>query len=124
MPKQAKKPQKRNSQQLRPRKTLSRETRSTEALTIGWMLMVVTALVCELGCLASRGFVGANSEHPLAILNVILLLASVIIGVGILLLTPVVIKARRDPPPRAIVVFSLLVGAAPWALIVFQIANS
>jgi hypothetical protein len=42
----------------------------------------------------------------------------------VLLLTPVVIKIRCDPPPRAIIVFSVVVGSAPWALIVFQMANS
>ena len=118
MPKQAKKPHKRNSKQ-----PPSRETRSTEALTIGWMLMVVTALLCELGFMATRGFAAANSAGSLTVLTVLLLLASVIIGLGVLLLTPVVIKVRRDPPPRAIVIFSLLVGAAPWVLIVFQMAN-
>ena len=119
MPKQAKKLPKRNAKPPR-----SRETRSTDALTIGWMLMVLTALVCELGFLAARGFAGPESEGSLAVLMVLLLFASTVIGLGVLLLTPVVLKVRRDPPPRAIVVFSVVVGAAPWALIVFQIANS
>ncbi|HUY89792.1 MAG TPA: hypothetical protein VMV10_13745 [Pirellulales bacterium] len=119
MPKQAKKPRKRNAKQPR-----SRETRSTDALTIGWMLMVFTALVCEIAFMATRGFAGADSEGSLAVLTVVLLLASVVIGLGVLLLTPVVIKIRRDPPPRAIIIFSVVVGIAPWALIVFQMANS
>lgn len=119
MTKQAKKAQKRNAKQGR-----SRESRSTDALTIGWMLMVMTALVCELGFLAARGFAGAESGGSMAVLMLLLLLASTIIGLGVLLLTPVVIKIRRDPPPRAIIVFSVVVGMAPWALIVFQMANS
>ena len=119
MPKQAKKTQKRNAKHAR-----SRESRSTDALTIGWMLMVMTALVCELGFLAARAFADAESGGSLAVLMLLLLLASTIIGLCVLLLTPVVIKIRRDPPPRSIIIFSVLVGIAPWALIVFQMANS
>jgi len=119
MPKQAKKPLKRNAKPPR-----SRETRSIDALTIGWMLMVFTTLVCEIGFVATRAFAGADAEGMLAVLMGMLSFASVVIGLGVLLLTPVVIKARRDPPPRGVILFSVAVGVAPWALIVFQMANS
>jgi hypothetical protein len=119
MPKQAKKPSKRNAKSPR-----SRETRSTDALTIGWMLMVMTTLACEVGFLATRGIAGPESEGSWAVLMAMLLFASTVIGLGALVLTPVVVKVRRDPPPRGVIIFSVVVGIAPWALIMFQMANS
>jgi predicted phage tail protein len=119
MPKHANKHRRRGEKQAR-----AAETRSADVLTVGWMLMVFTALVCECGFLATRWLAGAETGGTWAVLMVLLLFASTVIGVCVLLLTPVVIKARRTPPPSAVVVFSVLVGAAPWVIIVFQMMNS
>ncbi|HXT59030.1 MAG TPA: hypothetical protein VN699_10350 [Pirellulales bacterium] len=100
------------------------ETRSADVLTVGWMLVVFTALVCEVGFFATRWFAGGDAGGTWAMLMALLLFASTVIGFVALLLTPVVIKARRTPPPNPVVVFSVLVGAAPWVIIVIQMMNS
>ncbi|HEV7223880.1 MAG TPA: hypothetical protein VGN42_14325 [Pirellulales bacterium] len=119
MPKHASKHRRRGEKQPR-----AAETRSADALTVGWMLVVSTTLACEVGFLATRWFAGGEAGGTWAVLMALLLFASTVIGLVALLLTPVVIKARRQPPPNPIVVFSVLVGAAPWIIIVMQMMNS
>jgi hypothetical protein len=101
-----------------------RESRSAEVLTIGWMLMVLTALVCELGFLLAQWLAAGQTEGAWAVLMALLLFASTVIGLFILLLTPVVIKSRRTPPPQRIIAFAVIVGAAPLAIIVLQLMSA
>ncbi len=119
MTKQIKKRQKRAES-----RAVSRENRSVETLTVGWMLMVFTAMVCEVGFLIAQWLAGADAESPWVVLMAVLLFASTLIGLFILVLTPVVIRSRRTPPPRGITVFSVVVGALPLAIIVWQLMNS
>jgi predicted phage tail protein len=119
MPKHASKHRRHGEKQPR-----SAETRSADVLTVGWMLIVFTTLVCEIGFLTTRWLAGAEAGGNWAVLMALLLFASTVIGLVALLLTPVVIKARRTPPPNAVVVFSVLVGAAPWVIIVVQMMDS
>jgi hypothetical protein len=75
------------------------------------MLTVLTALLCEVGSVAAVALRGLG--EGLALLGAYLLFAAVIIGAISLLLAVVVLRLRRQPPPRGITVFALVVGAAP-----------
>lgn len=90
-------------------------TRSVEALTIGWMMMVFTALACELIALLSWLYLVQVDRQAAAIQLMcnLFIFAAAVIGLFSLLVCPVVLRSRRVPPPRSIVVFSLVVGFAP-----------
>jgi len=102
----------------RPPTPAAGEDRSVEALTIGWMLSVMTTLVCELGFTAARVvLLLVDRDAPwIATLAGVLLFAAAVVGLVSLLLAWAVVKMRREPPPRGILVFALVVGAAPLAM--------
>jgi hypothetical protein len=89
--------------------------RSVETLTIGWMLMVFTTLACEVIAALAYWYVMQfdRQAETVDLLSHLLLFAACLIGLLSLLLCPVVLRARRVPPPRAVVVFSLVVALAP-----------
>ena len=99
----------------RPSPTAPSDDRSVEALTIGWMLCVMTTLVCELGLAAARIYLLTvdSDARWIAALAAMLLFAAALIGLISLLLAWAVVKMRREPPPRGILVFAVVVGAAP-----------
>jgi hypothetical protein len=91
------------------------DNRSVEALTVGWMLCVMTTLVCELGFAAARTYLLAVDRDArwIAALAAMLLFAAAVIGLISLFLAWAVVKMRREPPPLGILVFALVVGAVP-----------
>jgi hypothetical protein len=107
----------------RSRRPATGESRTADVATIGWMLMVITALVCELGFAVARWFASAEPDGPLDVLAQLLLFAAAVIGLISLIAAPLAIKSRREPPPRGITVFALLVGAAPLAIMVAQMVR-
>lgn len=96
------------------------DLRSVEVLTIGWMLMVITTLVCELGFVAVR-MGRPQPDSSLAILSSLLLFAALVIGLLALLITPVVLRSRRVPPPQAITVVAVVVALAPVAMVAYDL---
>jgi len=102
------------------RRRVTSESRTADVATIGWMLTVMTTLACELGFAAAHWFASANPDGPLEMFSQLLLFAAGVIGFISLLAAPVAIKSRREPPPRGITVFALLVGAAPLAIMMVQ----
>ena len=106
----------------RPRRAQALENPAAHFLTVAWMLMVMTTLVCELLSGASHLYViEVNRQATLMeTLSWLLLFAAFVIGFFSLIVFPVVIKARREVPPRPIVAFALLVGAAPIVVIALQ----
>ena len=104
----------------RTRSHAADEPRTVEVLTIGWMLMVVTTLICEVGSAASR-FAPGIDEGPLQMLSELLLFAALVIGFIGLLITPVVLRSRRAPPPAGIVAFAVVVTAAPFVMVAVEV---
>ena len=101
------------------------ESRRVEVLTVGWSMMVLMTLFCEIG---AAGAVWYRHSHPEAqaaeALAALLLLETLVVGVLLLALTPVVVRSRREKPPRGIVVLALVVGAVPLVgLAVWYIAT-
>ena len=106
----------------RPKRAQALENPSAHFLTVAWMLMVMTTLVCELISGASHLYV-SKINHKAALLETLsglLLFAAFIVGFFSLIVFPVVIKARREMPPRPIIAFALVVGAAPIVAIALQ----
>lgn len=100
-----------------------RESRTTEVLTIGWMLTVFTTLVCELGFAVTQWFSPAEGGM-LRVLSGMMLFAALVIGFLSLLLTAVTARSRREPPPRGITVFAVVVGAAPMLIMVAHLLQA
>jgi hypothetical protein len=98
------------------------DSRSVEMLTVGWMLMVVTTLVCEVGSGIAHWYVAKINPRAqmIDVLSGLLLFAAFVIGFLLLLLSPVIIKGRRTPPPRGVIVFAVVVGIAPLLVVLFQ----
>lgn len=110
------------SKQGRKQKKGSSETAAADTATIFWMLTVFTTLLCELGWAGARLYVAwvDSAAERMQLLGALLLLAAVVIGISALIMTPIVLRARRVPPPRGIVVFALLTAALPLLLVVVQ----
>ncbi len=97
-----------------------REGGPLEPLTVGWMLSVLTALACAAGALTVTWFVRAGEGAArIALLGDLLAFAGFIIGCISLILTAVVIKVRREPPPAPVSIFAVLAGVASVVVALF-----
>lgn len=101
------------------------ESRRVEVLTVGWSMMVLMTLICEIG---AAGAIWYSHSHPEAqaagAVSAVLLLETLLVGVLMLVLTPVVVRVRQEKPPRGIVVFAVVVGATPLVgMAVWMIAS-
>jgi hypothetical protein len=102
----------------------SSESQAAEAATIGWMLCVLTATVCELGVVAARLYFAWHPDATvIGTAGELLLFASAIIGAVTLALIPVVYKARRVKPPTAVTAFVVGVGLIPWLILLRQLLS-
>jgi hypothetical protein len=95
-------------------------SRPIEVLTIGWMLTVVTTLVCELAFVLVRSM-NRTGQPSLSMLAGLLLFAALVSGLVVLVMTPVVLRGRRQPPPRAVTIVSLVIAAAPLVLVALEV---
>ncbi|HVU89364.1 MAG TPA: hypothetical protein VHD36_18700 [Pirellulales bacterium] len=95
---------------------------TVEFVTVAWMLSVMTALVCELGFVAARAFLLlVNGEVPaIRALAAMLFFAALVVGLVSLGLMVIVMRMRRDPPPRGIVAFAAVVGVLPVAALLVR----
>lgn len=91
-----------------------------EALTIGWMLTVVTTFVCETAFVLVRSLNRA-AQPSLTMLAGLLLFAALVTGIVVLIMTPVVLRGRRHAPPRPVTIVSLLIGAAPLVMVALDV---
>jgi hypothetical protein len=110
---------KRKAKQARP--AVSSETRVADAMTVGWMLTVMTALVCQAGLIGVRAFEHYQPDiDALPVLGELLLLAALVFGVTSLVLAPIVLRLRRTPVPPGITIFAVAVGLTPLAVVVWR----
>lgn len=97
------------------------ETLTAEGVTVAWMLSAMGTGATELVALLSMA---ALAYEPIAlslperadVLPWLLLFVAVITGTITLVLTPLVLRRRRTPPPSAIVNFAIFVGVVAWTL--------
>jgi len=110
----------RRKEHARPaRAALPSESRAAEALTIGWLLAVLTAGLCELGGALALALRELGPGIELA--GHYLFFVALVMGATSLILAAGVFKSRRVPPPRGITVVGLVVGAAPFVVLLLQI---
>lgn len=111
-------------QQKSPAKD-SVEAPTTEFLTIGWLLTVMTTLVCEVGYFVVMMLLSSQPDMQwLELLAGVLMFAALVIGLASLGLLLLVRRMRKSPPPTPIVAFSLLVGLVPIVVAITRALRS
>lgn len=106
------------------RAAMPAETRAADAVTVGWMLCVVTALICNVGAMVVRWALSDYSDHiNLQVLFALLAFSALVAGTLSLCLLPVVLRTRRVPPPPGIIVFAIVVGVMPLLTLVIGMAR-
>jgi hypothetical protein len=109
-------PQKPNKKRRNPPSGPPDEPRAVEAITAIWVLVIANTLLCLLGSAATQGYVNWRPDAgAVFVLSRLLLLAALVLGVVLLLLTILVLKLRRQRPPLGVTVFAVLVGITPIA---------
>lgn len=104
---------------LRPVKA-SAESRLSEVSTVGWMLSVMTALVCQLVALTVWAVFQGRADSERALIFVRYLhFSAIVMGLTSLGLVAVVLKVRRQAPPRSILIFAVVVALAPLVALLF-----
>lgn len=117
---QTKKQRPKKSPEVRPNAGTG-ETRLADFFTVGWLLTVMMTCLCEVGAFALgvwlRNSAGGTSFE---LLRGILLFAAVILGLVTIILTAIVWRLRRVPPPLGVTLFAVVVAVVPILTIVIQ----
>lgn len=92
----------------------SPDERVVDFLTVGWMLAVMTTLACEIAEALGRWYLATHPDaESMVYLTTMLSFSATVVGLFALGLLAVVWKMRKVPPPRGIVVFSVVVCVLP-----------
>lgn len=126
----AKKPKKQKS---KPRQDLGAteinpdtgEDRRGEAATVAWMLTMLATTASNALALVAALIVPtlvANTEQPglAPLLPRLLLFIAAVTGAVCVVLTPLVYRFRRTPPPEAITAFGLIISVLPVLILFWQ----
>ena len=97
-----------------------------EAITVAWMLtMLATTGADVLLAIAAVLFapIASQAKDPrlAPMLPQVMLLIASICGIVCLLLTPVVYRFRRDPPPLTITVFGVIASIVPLLIVAWRV---
>jgi hypothetical protein len=114
-----KKKKKREAKQGRS-PALDAESQGAEVMTVAWMISILSVAVCDFGAGITRLFLDSDLQ-TLGLLSGVLYFAALTIGLISLILLPIVLKSRRVPPPRGLVVFGVAVSVIPWIALVVQL---
>ena len=98
----------------------SRESPTAIAVTVGWMLSILSTFVGQLVVLTGTMVECLNllSEKATMLLNM-LAATTIVTGLVAMLVTPVALKLRKVPPPRSVLVVAMVMGVLP--LICWQV---
>lgn len=96
------------------------EDRRAEAVTVAWMLSMLATTAADVMAMAMFAFLplifaeagGEEGMSPLVFPRLLLLIAACT-GTVCVILTPLVYRFRRVPPPPVVTLFGLIVGIAP-----------
>ncbi len=92
----------------------SAEAPTTEVLTIGWLLTVMTTLVCEVAYFIAMLILRRQADLQwLALLAGVLMFAALVVGLTSVGLLVLVHRLRKSQPPTPIVACSLFIGLTP-----------
>lgn len=93
---------------------MSSESPLADFLTVGWMLAVMTTLLCELGAvIATVALQRLPDSRPLQSLVDVLLFAALVVGLAAVAFLPILRQLRKTGPPKPIAWLALTVGLAP-----------
>jgi RsiW-degrading membrane proteinase PrsW (M82 family) len=102
-----------------PTRQRTAETRAVEFLTVGWMVSMMTTLVCLVVFAILRFYLSLREEsEPAAVMAGLALFAGSVAGVVTLALAAIVVRKRREKPPRGVVWFAVAVGMTPLVIVV------
>jgi hypothetical protein len=95
---------------------------AADGLTVVWMTTFMTGIITEVSAFAIRAYVrfGDPSAKLLGMLSSYLLLTAALVGIFLIILTPIVVRRGRSNPPMAVVVAAYVVGAIPLLAMVLQ----
>jgi hypothetical protein len=100
------------------------ETQAADAITVLWLLLALTALVCEVSWGAARWYLTHHPEGQGAVaIHFLLALTALATGGLVLLLVPVVLKVRQQAPPPSITMATIAIGAAPYMALLVLLAQ-
>ncbi len=88
--------------------------------TVGWMLATLATLLGTLLVTVLYLFAPAERSSLLPLMANYLLLACCITGAVALLATPLVYRIRADRPPPLIVAAVVVIGLAPWTILLLS----
>jgi RsiW-degrading membrane proteinase PrsW (M82 family) len=97
------------------------ETRAVEFLTVGWMVSMMTTLVCLAVFAILRFYMSLRGDsEPLALMAGLALFAGSVTGVLTLALAAIVVRKRREKPPRGVVWFAVAAGTIPLVIVLVE----
>lgn len=106
----------------RPRKPAARRPRdddpdaspAVEAVTALWATSTLTVAGADLAAALTRLYYASNpGAEKIGLLSGLLFLAAAITGLITLVLTPMVLRVRRDRPPHGFIALAVVAGSAP-----------
>jgi len=90
------------------------ESSASEAITVAWTVTLTTLILCNLSILALHLYLRSDPrQEGLQLLKELLLFGGAVVGAMSLVLLPAVVRVRRVPPPRGVVVFGACLALAP-----------
>lgn len=98
----------------------TQESQGAEAATVAWLITVLSVAICDFGTGFIRLWLGPQ-DKSLGMLAGVLFFAALTIGLISLGLLQVVLRSRRVPPPRGLVVFGVTVSVIPWIALLLQL---
>jgi hypothetical protein len=98
------------------------ESRAAVALTVAWMLTLLSTAAAMMVAVAAWGLMLAfpppeGQGHPLGLFPGTLTFVAAATGALCLVLTFFAARVRKSPAPVAITIAAVLIGAAPWITI-------
>ena len=88
-------------------------------MTIAWVLTAMTTLLCELGALGAWLYSFTATSTVAGLLAGLLFFAAVIIGCIGLAILPLVLKFRKERPPRSITMVFVAIEIVPLLVAVY-----
>lgn len=97
------------------------ETPTADAATVAWTLATSTALLCDLAAVAGHLIAVNRPDAPgPAMFRELMLFSAAVSGLATLILTPLVYRVRRTPPPTGFTIFAVCVAVAPMLAIALR----
>ena len=97
------------------------ETRTSEAITVGWTVTLTTLLLCNLVAIGAHYYAVAHPEaQRMALLREMLLFAGAVVGSISLVLLPLMHRVRQTPPPRGLVAFGICIAIGPILVVALR----